>query len=123
MTLDTNIIIAYLGGDPNVIATLSYSRKIGKALFLPTMVEPEILSFTGWDNEELRQTEKFLEENFTTIPFDRQLSRLTASIRRQNKMKLPDAIIAATAILTRTALVTRNERDFNKIRELQVLVI
>ena len=123
MTLDTNIIIAYLGGDQTIIDTLSYWREMGKALFLPTIVEAEVLSFTKWTDSELRQTEKFLEENFTTIPFDRQLSRLTASIRRQNKMKLPDASIAATALLTRTPLVTRNVRDFNKIRNLQVLII
>ena len=123
MTLDTNIIIAYLAGDSNIIATLSYWREMGKALFLPTIVEAEVLSFNDWTNEERHQTEKFLEENFTTIAFDRQLSRLTASIRRQNKIKLPDATIAATAIFTRTPLVTRNVRDFNKIRELQVLVI
>lgn len=123
MTLDANIVIAYLGGDSQVIAALSYWREMGKALFLPTIAETEILSFTGWTEQERRTTEKFLEENFTTISFDRNLSRIAATIRRQNKIKFPDAAIAATALFTRTPLVTRNQRDFKNIPQLQILVI
>jgi predicted nucleic acid-binding protein len=82
MTLDTNIIIAYLGGDREVIDTVSLWRKQGRPLFLSTVVETEVLSFPYFAPSELQQTEEFLEANFTAIPFDRKLARIAAEIRR-----------------------------------------
>lgn len=46
MTIDANIVIAYLAGDNPVVQTLSDWRKEGKLLFLPTVVETEVLSFS-----------------------------------------------------------------------------
>lgn len=123
MTLDANIVIAYLAGDSKVISALSFFRETGKSLFLPTIAEAEILSFTGWTDQERHETEKFLEENFTSVSFDRPLAKIAAQIRRQHKVKFPDAAIAATAIFTRTPLITRNQRDFKKIHQLQVVTI
>ncbi|MCK4554428.1 PIN domain-containing protein [Candidatus Parcubacteria bacterium] len=45
MTIDTNIIIAYLDGEHQVIKTLSEWRQQGRPLFLPTITESEVLSF------------------------------------------------------------------------------
>lgn len=123
MTIDSNIIIAYIGGDNEVIEALSRWREEGKALFLSTVAETEILSFSGWTVKEQRDIEVFLEENFTSIPFDRTLARIAAEIRRQTKIKFPDAAIAATALITHSPLITRNIRDFKKIAELTTINI
>jgi len=42
-------------------------------------------------------------------------------IRKTFKTKLPDAIIAATAIVNNLSLITRNTKDFEKIQELEVV--
>jgi len=43
-------------------------------------------------------------------------------IRQQKKMKLPDAIIAATALEKRCVLVTRDRDDFKNIdQELHII--
>lgn len=42
----------------------------------------------------------------------------TIEIRQGNRIKLPDAIIAATAIVHNLALITRNTKDFQKIKGL-----
>ncbi|MBI2120108.1 MAG: PIN domain-containing protein, partial [Parcubacteria group bacterium] len=59
-----------------------------------------------------------LMENFVFIPFDRSLTKIAARIRREAKVKFPDAAIAATALFTQTALVTRNVKDFRKINSI-----
>lgn len=120
MTIDANIVIAYLGGEELIKEEIIGWREQGKPLFLPTVVETEVLSFTTWTPEERRVVEMFLEENFTSIPFDRTIARIAAAIRRDAKMKFPDAAIAATALFTRTPLVTRNLRDFRKIKEISL---
>ena len=123
MTLDANIIIAYLSGDQVVIDMLSRWRTTGSPLFLSTVAEAEVLSFSKWNNQELDATEKFLQEGFTSIVFDRSIAHLAANIRRSTRIKLPDAAIAATALFTHTPLVTRNQRDFKAVDGLTVLGI
>ena len=123
MTIDANIVIAYLAGDKQVISTLSDWRERGLTLFLSTVVETEVLSFSGWSAREFRAIEVFLLENFTSIPFDRPVAAIAASIRRSTKTKFPDAAIAATALFTRTPPVTRNLRDFKAIAGLRIVTL
>ncbi len=123
MTIDANIVIAYLGGDEVVIETLSRWRQEGRPLLLPAIAETEVLSFSEWTDEERKATEQFISENFTSIPFDRTLARIASVIRRQSKIKLPDATLAATALFTHTPLVTRNVRDFKRISHLSIIQI
>ena len=123
MTIDSNIIIEYLSGDKEVISIISLWRRQGRPLFVSAIVEAEILSFQEFSSSELRKTEEFLEANFTSIPFDRKIARIATEIRRQVKIKFPDAGIAATAIFTHTPIVTRNIKDFKNITNLQIITI
>lgn len=121
MTLDANIIIAYLAGDQSVVETLSSWKEEGRILILSTVAESEVLSFSEWTVDERHKTELFLEAHFSSVAFDRTIARIAADIRRNTKIKFPDAAIAAIAISTHTPLVTRNIRDFKKITDLQLL--
>lgn len=114
MTLDTNIIIAYLKDEPPIASFLDEAKK-QRPLFLPATVEGEFLSFAAWTPEQRVGMEKFLEENFLFVPLDRPITRLAAHIRTKVKIKFADASIAATAIFTNTPLATRNTRDFNNV--------
>lgn len=42
-------------------------------------------------------------------------------LRKENAIKLPDAIIAATALSRKLVIVTRNISDFKGINNLEVL--
>jgi len=123
MTIDANIIIAYLSGDEAVIEAIVEWRKNGQPLFLSAIVEAEVLPFPSWTAEEKTKTVRFLEENFIFVSFDRQIARIAADMRSATKIKLPDAAIAATAFYTHTPVVTRNLRDFKKIHDLDVVTL
>jgi predicted nucleic acid-binding protein len=122
MTIDTNIIIAYLSGELQVIKILPQWQSMNLQLFL-TVAETEVLSFPKFTQEELQATLKFLEENFISITFDREVARIAAKLRRDYRLKFPDAAIAATAIFTNTPLVTRNIRDFKRILNLKIIKV
>jgi predicted nucleic acid-binding protein len=123
MIIDTNIIIAYLEGDEKVVAFLDSWRRQGGFLYLSSIVETELLSFSDFSEEESSVVEKFLEENFIFVTYDRRLARTAAKLRKENKMKLPDAAIAATALHINAPLVTRNTKDFKKISQLKTIEV
>lgn len=61
-----------------------------------------------------------LLDNFEEIAIDRRIAEEAGRIRRGSRIKLPDALIAATAITTGRRLATRNLRDFRKVKGLRL---
>jgi len=57
---------------------------------------------------------------FREIPVDRSIAERAGRIRRETGVRLPDALIAATAIEGGFGLVTRNRSDFERIRGLRL---
>lgn len=55
------------------------------------------------------------------LPLDEPVTRQTIQLRQQHRIKLPDAIIAATALVHALPLLTRNTADFQKVAGLMVL--
>ena len=64
---------------------------------------------------------KRLLEAATVYPVDEIVAEKAVEIRRQGKVKLADAVIAATALSHSLQLATRNAEDFKQIKGLQVL--
>ena len=115
-TIDTNILIAYVGGEEKVISQIKKWRNTGVTLFVSSVTECEMLSYPKLSFEEEMKIENFLKDHFVVMPFDSFRAKLAAQVRRKiPSLKLPDAAIAALALETNTLLVTRNTRDFKKI--------
>jgi predicted nucleic acid-binding protein len=55
------------------------------------------------------------------IELEQSVKLKTVEIRKKYKIKLPDAIIAATAIVYNLTLITRNTSDFKNIATLNVI--
>ena len=60
---------------------------------------------------------------FREIPVDRRVAERAGRLRRESGVRLPDALIAATAIEGGLGLVTRNRRDFERIRGLRIRTV
>lgn len=54
------------------------------------------------------------------VGLNRTIAEEAGRIRRSGRMKLPDAIIAATAIIDKRRLVTRNVRDYRDVPTLRL---
>ncbi len=57
---------------------------------------------------------------FREIPIGRAVAERAGRIRRESGIRLPDALIAATAIEHKLGLATRNRNDFEQIRSLRL---
>lgn len=124
LTLDTNILIAHLGGEGAVSAYMREWRVRGAILFVSSISECELLSYPKLSPAEETKIERLLKEHCVAFPFDGDRARKTANIRRvMPSLKLPDAAIAALALEMHTPLVTRNIRDFKRVAGLSVIAV
>ena len=121
-TLDTNAIIYYLDEDPTVVPLLEPILGQEIAIFVSVVTELELLSHPGLTAEDMAAVQQLLT-SVVIFPLESRLAQLAGALRRQYHLKTPDSIVAATALLTRTTLVTRNIRDFQGIDGLSLLPI
>lgn len=102
---DSCILIDYLRGVPQ--ARGECDRHTNRAISLITWME--IMAGATAANED--DTRAFLH-NFHSVSLTPEIAERAVAIRRAKKMKLPDAIIQASAEIERRVLITRNTRDF-----------
>jgi toxin FitB len=57
---------------------------------------------------------------FKELPVDRAVAELAGRVSREFGLRLPDALIAATALEHGLQLATRNEKDFAPVRGLRL---
>jgi predicted nucleic acid-binding protein len=103
---DTNILIDLLKGRAEANNEVErYSR-----LAISRISWIEVLTGAR-DSEDQRRVENLLGY-FEMVELDEPVAREAISLRQQHRIRLPDAIIWATARLSDSLLVTRDSRDF-----------
>ncbi len=103
---DTNILIDYLNGIEK--ARQEFSLYDDKAISIISWMEILI----GTNEETELETRAWIQSVFSVIPFDETISNQAIQVRKAAKIKLPDAIIYATAQVSSRLLITRNSKDF-----------
>lgn len=117
--LDTNILIYFLEGNTTVASRLESWRDAHETFLVSALVEAEVLSLPRLTSSDIDRI-KGLLETMTLVPVDSAVARLAAEFRRRYRVKLADAVVAATAFLRGAPLVTRNVKDFVRIKEIEV---
>lgn len=111
LLVDTDVCIDHLAG----IARLSGRRlKLGYSVI--TRAELRAGAGSPGEVESIRQ----LLRAMTEYPVDRQVADVAGRIRQEASIRLPDALIAATALVHGLTLHTRNVRDFKRVGGLRV---
>ena len=109
-TFDANIVIdALVGYDPGR-AEIRRAIGLGTRIWISRMVWVEVLS--KGSGAMLRDAEAFLS-GFGIDEIDAEIASRAAALRRERpRLKSPDAIILASAMVRGRVLVTRNTKDF-----------
>jgi predicted nucleic acid-binding protein len=120
-TLDTNFIIYYLTKDKQ--AELFFNENlVNNFYYISAISRVELFSYPEITTDEFSSIEMFLSSTRSVL-IDNEIAMIAAGLRRKYKIKTPDSLVAATALYTNTSLVTRNVKDFAKIKELTVVKV
>jgi predicted nucleic acid-binding protein len=104
--------------DPKIIDFLKIATDNGT--FVSIMSAIELLGYKFPSKAELRKMEQMMNDT-TIMQLDPTVTQQAILIRRRHTIRLPDAIIAATAIVHRFTLITRNVSDFKGIDNLLLI--
>jgi toxin FitB len=106
--VDTDIFIDHLRG----ARELKVSRH---RLHYSVITRAELFAGTAGSDLAARVLAPFRE-----IPVDRLIAERAGRIRRESGLRMPDALIAATALEGNLGLATRNKQHFEQVRGLRI---
>ncbi len=112
--LDTNVALYLLSG------RLVNPLPVG-AFYLSIISEIEMLSFSAIGQDEESRIRQFLSQ-VTIVGLSEDVKKLTIEIRRKYRLKLPDAIVCATALVTDSKLLS-NDVQLGKVTEVTLISV
>ena len=114
--IDSNILIYACSDEYIFVSEFIYEN-------LPLISIISKIEVLGY--HKLKQRDKIILSNIIDILQIEKLSEdivdKAIELRQKHRLKLGDALIAATALVNNDVLVTRNIRDFRKIQDLKIL--
>lgn len=113
--LDSNVIIDASKG------IISIEQIVNRYDLLYTSIinYVEVLGY-NFDNDQEKETIIEILEAIPSIALSKEIADIAIKIRKKRKIKLPDALIAATAKLLNAEIITRNIDDLGRIKRISL---
>lgn len=112
--IDTSAVIKYLTGVFTEDALSLMDKALRSEYKISFVTQIELLVFKTTVYEDILVRKKFIKES-DVILVNEGIIQEAINIRLKANIKLPDAIIAASAIYYKQMLISTNDRDFNKV--------
>lgn len=110
LVLDTNVVLYYLGG--------RLQKPLAKKQYVISIItEIELLSYPAIQDDETSMIQRFVNE-ITVVELKNLLKTETILLRKKYSLKVPDAVIAATALKLKAPLLT-NDKKLQNISEIE----
>jgi len=118
--LDSNTVIDYIAGLHPDKAVQWLNQLIDEEINVSVITKIEVLSFDPDKDDNYPILIDFFESS-NIFELTDDIVNKTIQIRQKQKIKLPDAVIASTALMNGLVLVTRNTKDFKNIPDLNTV--
>ncbi|MGP8198732.1 MAG: type II toxin-antitoxin system VapC family toxin [Limisphaerales bacterium] len=119
--LDSNVVIDALAGLPHGVRVLQEARKRSEiSVVYSAITRIEVLGFPNLSEKEEEAIRRLLNE-FEEIAVSNAVIERAIQIRKLVRIKIPDALIAASADTAQAVVITRNTGDFQRVPGLTVL--
>ena len=120
--VDTNTIIYYLNRVGGVDYRRYFDGLVNRGAVISVITRIEVLSWPGYSGNSIALPDA--EDLLSTLreePLTESVIQASITLRRSFRLKVPDAIVAATAQTLALPLITRNTDDFKHIPNLVLL--
>jgi len=114
--IDTNVVIDFSHGIFSEKSKNFVAEILNKEPIISAITQIELLGFSVVPP----QIESFVRYT-SIVGINNSVIEKTIEIRKRHRIKLPDAIIAATALVNNLTLLTRNIADFKNIENLDIV--
>jgi predicted nucleic acid-binding protein len=111
--IDSNAAIDYLRGSLPASGMTFMDGVVNDIPKVSIITKIEVLGFNTTPKAYKILTDFF--DDALVLPLSDEVAEKTIELRKNYRIKLPDAIIAATALAYNLTLVTRNVSDFQRI--------
>ncbi|HZY35094.1 MAG TPA: type II toxin-antitoxin system VapC family toxin [Mucilaginibacter sp.] len=118
--IDTSAIIKYLNETLSEEGLSFIDKVVERESIISFVTEIELQVWNPRNPGDLKIFQLFVSKS-SIVGIDGNIIQETIHIRRSYKIKLPDALIAATAISNGLTLIADNDKDFKQISELKYL--
>jgi predicted nucleic acid-binding protein len=119
--LDSNVLIDALAGLPHGVRVLQEARKRPEvSVIYAAITRIEVLGFPNLSEQEEAAVRRLLNE-FEEVAISNAVVERTIQIRKRLRIKIPDALVAASADTAQAVVVTRNTSDFQRVPGLTVV--
>ena len=118
--VDTNVLIYHLHGALSARAEELLAAAIQAGARVSVVTRIELMCWPQHTADSLAATHRLLDL-FHERPLAGALVERTISVRREARIRLADAVIAATALEDGVPLMTRNTKDFAAVAGLTVV--
>lgn len=108
LLIDTDVFVDQMRGAREIPADLR--------LWYSVVTRAELFAGRGAEEEAIQE----LLSAYMEVPVDRSISETAGRLRRRTTIGMADALIAATALELQMELVTRNQRDFERVPGLRL---
>jgi predicted nucleic acid-binding protein len=114
--LDTNAVVSLLKGNRDLATRLEAAAYVG----ISVVTYLEFLAFEGLTDDDRKNFKQFCSRvEIVPLVHNDVLADKALTLRTQHRLKLPDAIIGATA-LCRKAMIITNDAHFSGISSLSI---
>ena len=118
--IDTNVIIDYLAGRLPIASMDAMSIITNQSFFVSIITKIETIGFNS-GNIAIDANTKAYVNLATVFAITDDIAETSIALKRVKKMRTPDALIAATALVHNLTLLTHNLKDFVHIPNLIVV--
>ncbi|MCS7366017.1 MAG: type II toxin-antitoxin system VapC family toxin [archaeon GB-1867-035] len=120
--VDSNYIIYFSKGDNEIATFFEEVQRRRNKLYISIITYLEVWGYWNLSDEE-KEFLNTIRPAFIIIPLSLKIADKAIFLRQNMKIKLADAVIAATALVHGLSLVTNNIDDFKNIQNLNLLNI
>ncbi|EHQ26854.1 type II toxin-antitoxin system VapC family toxin [Mucilaginibacter paludis] len=113
--LDTNICIYLLNGD-QILSDFLQDQKV----YISIITEIELYSFHGNTDGSIAVLDAFAD-SVAIVDINKEIKALTIALRKKYKLKIPDTIIAASALSLSMPFITA-DKGFQRIDSLDLIL-